>query len=115
MTTDGRRPGPAKILARTLYGDHEPASDCLTVRPPLALDGNERAVSRVKAGEDALLCFQRRNEMLGYGLVGTIVVVVLSGLARPRVLNDCGLRRRRITLHRSGLSDWGGFAFHAAF
>jgi hypothetical protein len=30
-----------------------------------------------EAGEDDLLGFQRRNEMLGYGLVGTIVVIAV--------------------------------------
>ena len=34
-------------------------------------------VNQVKINEDAVLCFQRRNEMLGLGLVGTIIVIVL--------------------------------------
>ena len=33
--------------------------------------------------EDSLLCFQRRNEMLGLGLVGTVIVgVVIVWLIR---------------------------------
>jgi hypothetical protein len=34
-------------------------------------------VNRVKINEDAVFCFHRRNEMLGLGLVGTIIVIVL--------------------------------------
>jgi hypothetical protein len=34
-------------------------------------------VNQVKINEDAVLCLQRRNEMLGLGLVGTIIVIVL--------------------------------------
>ena len=47
--------------------------------PPLCpcLGWQRTCIQEVKAGEDALLSFQRRNEMLGYGLVGTIVVIVL--------------------------------------
>jgi hypothetical protein len=34
-------------------------------------------VNQVKINEDAVFCFHRRNEMLGLGLVGTIIVIVL--------------------------------------
>ena len=37
-------------------------------------DGNEPAS---QPSEDAVFCFHRRNEMLGLGLVGTIIVIVL--------------------------------------
>jgi hypothetical protein len=40
--------------------------------------GWQRTASQlVKVNEDALLCFQRRSEMLGLGLLGTIIVIVL--------------------------------------
>jgi hypothetical protein len=39
-------------------------------------DGGGSAVNKVKVNEDAPFC-ERRNAMLGLGLLGTIIVVVL--------------------------------------
>ena len=40
-------------------------------------DGNEPASQPGEDNEDAVFCFHRRNEMLGLGLVGTIIVIVV--------------------------------------
>jgi hypothetical protein len=43
----------------------------------LTVAGNEPAFLWVKVNQNALLRLERRNEMLGLGLLGTIIVVLV--------------------------------------
>ena len=71
---------PADAVAAIFGGGSRRKLICADFVPPIKelTVGWQRICSQyMKVKEDALLCVQRRNEMLGLGLLGTIIVIVV--------------------------------------